>query len=252
MNKSFIFSGVVASVAIALPGCSKSDNGGKSAAADAAITVPPASTTDAAKPAPDASSSGASTKASFFVSSDTSKTANLGGLAGADARCARLAAAAELPQHEWKAYLSTEHGGDGGGATDARDRIGQGPWYDVSGVKLADDLDTLHARTGDADVFLDENGDKIPGQWAGSPQPVAHDVLTGSTTMGTLLAGETCDDWTSEASTQTAQVGHTDGLGPGMNANPPYSSWNSAHANGGCNDTAPLGGAGRIYCFAAR
>jgi hypothetical protein len=64
------------------------------------------------------------------------------------------------------------------------------------------------------------------------------------------MAGKTCADWTSEAATDMAQVGHSDGLGPNMNPNPPYSSWNSAHANGGCNDTAPLGGAGRIYCFA--
>jgi len=29
-----------------------------------------------------------------------------------------------------------------------------------------------------------------------------------------------------------------------------YTSWNSSHENGGCNDTAPKGGAGRLYCFA--
>jgi hypothetical protein len=31
---------------------------------------------------------------------------------------------------------------------------------------------------------------------------------------------------------------------------PPLTSWNSAHDNAGCNNTAPRGGAGRIYCFA--
>jgi hypothetical protein len=202
-----------------------------------------------ASTAPTKPDSAASSSASFFVSSDTSKTANLGGLAGADARCERLAAAAKLPKHTWHAYLSVEHAD--GGPIDARDRIGAGPWYNVHGVKLADDVAALHARTGDADVFIDENGDKIPGQWAGSPPPVQHDVLTGSASDGTLLAGKTCDDWTSESSTETAQVGHSDGLGPNMNSSAPYSSWNSAHANGGCNDTAPLGGAGRIYCFAS-
>jgi hypothetical protein len=186
---------------------------------------------------------------SFFVSSDTSKTGNLGGLSGADARCGRLATAATLPTHTWKAYLSVEKGDDGE-PVNARDRIGSGPWFNVKGVEVAADLDTLHSRTGDADVFVDEHGEKIPGQWAGSPQPVAHDVLTGSASDGSLMAGKTCADWTSEAATDMAQVGHSDGLGPNMNPNPPYSSWNSAHANGGCNDTAPLGGAGRIYCFA--
>ncbi|HEX4335141.1 MAG TPA: hypothetical protein VH062_04465 [Polyangiaceae bacterium] len=210
-------------------------------AADAS-TMPPATSSDGS------TTGTVSDKTSFFVSSDTSKTANLGGLAGADARCGRLAAAANLPKHTWHAYLSVEHAD--GGPLNARDRIGAGPWYNVRGVKLADDLASLHARTGDADVFLSESGGKIPGQWAGSPEPVAHDVLTGSGGDGTLLKGETCGDWTSESSTETAQVGHTDGLGPNMNSNPPYTSWNSAHANGGCNDTAPLGGAGRIYCFA--
>jgi hypothetical protein len=225
-----------------------------SAACTSESTRPPA---DASQPSPGKDgatdgpvASGVSTLTSFFVSSDKSKTGNLGGLAGADARCARLAAAASLPTHTWHAYLSVEHDGDSGPQVDARDRIGQGPWYNVKGVKLASDLASLHARTGDADVFLNELGGKIQGQWAGSPSPVEHDVLTGSKGDGTLLVGQTCSDWTSEAAGQTAQVGHTDGLGPGMNASPPYSSWNSAHANGGCNDTAPLGGAGRIYCFA--
>ena len=196
----------------------------------------------------DSGGKGPSPSTSFFVSSDTSKTANLGGLSGADARCARLATAAGLPAHTWRAYLSVEHADSG--PVNARDRIGAGPWHNVRGVELASDVASLHARTGDPDVFLDENGGKIPGQWAGSPPPVQHDVLTGSSSDGTLLAGKTCDDWTSESAMQTAQVGHTDGLGPNMNGNAPYSSWNSAHANGGCNDTAPLGGAGRIYCFA--
>jgi len=47
-----------------------------------------------------------------------------------------------------------------------------------------------------------------------------------------------------------AQVGHSDGMGPGQSTAAPLSSWNSAHANQNCADTAPRGGAGRIYCFA--
>jgi len=99
-------------------------------------------------------------------------------------------------------------------------------------------------------VFLDEHGDKINGQWTNSPTPNQHDILTGSTAEGTLLAGKTCDDWTSESADMTAQVGHCDGLGPMQATTGTYTSWNSAHENGGCNDTAPRGGAGRIYCFA--
>ena len=192
------------------------------------------------------------TESSFFVSSDKSMTGNLGGLDGADARCDRLAKAADLPTHEWRAYLSVEKG-ENGEAVNARDRIGQGPWVNVKGVEVAADLDALHMRTGDADVFIDEHGEKIPGQWAGSPMElgVQHDILTGSAPDGSVMAGKTCADWTSEAMTDVALVGHSDGLGPSMNANPPFNSWNSSHENGGCNDTEPRGGAGRIYCFSA-
>jgi hypothetical protein len=233
------------------------------AACDAHRAVPIASDSGAdAAPAADDDDGGAEDDAgaddgpskalTFFVSSDKSMTGDLGGLAGADARCKRLATAVGAGDRTWRAYLSVEHDpAHGGDAVDARDRIGRGPWYNAHGVLLAKDLDALHARKGDAAVFLDENGDKIPGQWPGSPPPVEHDILTGSKMDGTLLAGQTCADWTSSSSSDTAQVGHSDGLGPGANPDPPYSSWNSAHVNGGCNDTAPRGGAGRIYCFAA-
>ena len=178
-------------------------------------------------------------------------TGNLGGLRGADARCQKLAAAVGAGRKTWHAYLSVEHDPDHGDMpVDARSRIGSGPWFNAKGVLLADDLDSLHARKGDPAVFIDEHGGKIPGQWAGSPPPVEHDVLTGSNADGTVMTGQTCADWTSTSMSDTAQVGHTDGLGPGMNPDPPYSSWNSSHANGGCNDTAPRGGAGRLYCFA--
>jgi hypothetical protein len=210
------------------------------------------STADAGKhdPVVDGGGKGTQMSSSFFVSSDTSMTGNLGGLTGADARCDRLAKAADLPKHTWKAYLSVEKDDDGA-PVNARDRIGSGPWFNVKGVEVASDLDALHARTGDAEVFVDEHGEKIPGQWAGSPPPVSHDILTGSAADGSVMAGKTCADWTSEAMTDVALVGHSDGLGPSMNANPPFSSWNSSHENGGCNDTAPRGGAGHIYCFAA-
>src|SRR6185295_17957375 len=67
---------------------------------------------------------------SFFVSSTTSVTGNLGGLRGADARCQSLAAAAGLGRKNWHAYLSVEHDADsGGGPIDARSRIGDGPWW---------------------------------------------------------------------------------------------------------------------------
>jgi hypothetical protein len=188
---------------------------------------------------------------SVFVSSARSVTGNLGGLRGADAICQNLAAGVGLGSQRWRAYLSVERDADnGGGPTNARSRIGQGPWFNINRVLVARDLADLHARTGDANLFLDEHGQKIPGQWAGSPAPVEHDILTGSAADGTLLPGLTCSDWTSSSVAVAAQVGHADGLGPGGSTAGALSSWNSAHANQDCSNTAPRGGAGRIYCFA--
>ncbi len=133
----------------------------------------------------------------------------------------------------------------------ARDRIGAGPWYNSRGVLLAQNVSALHALAGgNPELFLDERGEKINGQYTGSAVPLEHDILTGSTSAGSTSAGKTCADWTSAATTLTAYVGHSDGLGPGMSAVSPYNSWNSAHENGSCADTAPKGGAGRLYCFA--
>ena len=185
----------------------------------------------------------------FFVTSAKSTTGNLGGLRGADKLCQSLAAAAGVGDRSWRAYLSVERDADNK-PTDARNRIGNGPWLNAKGVVVARDLNELHARKGDATVFVDERGQPIPGQWAGSPAPVEHDILTGSNADGTLMSGMTCGDWTSGSASLATQVGHSDGLGPGGDASGTFSSWNSSHANQNCANTAPRGGAGRIYCFA--
>jgi hypothetical protein len=186
---------------------------------------------------------------SFFVTSTKSTTANLGGLRGADTLCQRLADAVGNGNKTWRAYLSVERDLDNR-PTDARARIGNGPWVNANGALVARDLNDLHTRKGDATVFVDERGQRIPGQWAGSPPPVEHDILTGSNADGTLMRGMTCSDWTSDSAALAAQVGHSDGLGPGGDTSGTLSSWNSAHANQSCANTAPRGGAGRIYCFA--
>jgi hypothetical protein len=188
---------------------------------------------------------------SFFVTSATSVTGNLGGLEGADATCQRLATAVGQGDRSWRAYLSVERdAGTRNQAIDARDRIGTGPWYNANGVLVANNVAELHSRTGDANLFVDERGRRINGQWTGSPSPVEHDILTGSNADGTLAAGLTCADWTSTSATLAARVGHSDGMGPAQNTTPPLSSWNSAHLNENCSNTVPRGGAGRFYCFA--
>jgi hypothetical protein len=152
----------------------------------------------------------------FFVSSATSVTGNLGGLAGADALCQRLANDVGAGARTWRAYLSVERDpANGNQPTDARSRIGNGPWINADGATIATSLTDLHARTGDHTLFVDERGRRINGQWSGSPTPNEHDILTGSTAEGRLMSGFTCSDWTSRATTAVAQVGHSDGLGPG-------------------------------------
>ena len=189
-------------------------------------------------------------RVSFFVTSQTSPTGNLGGLAAADATCQRLAAAAGHGANQiWRAYLSVERGATNQ-PVHARDRIGQGPWRNAQLQVVANNLAELHARTGDAATFLDERGQRINGQWTGSPTPNQHDVLTGSNADGTLAAGATCNDWTSDSASFTGQVGHADGLGPGQSTAGALASWNAAHTTQNCADTAPRGGAGRFYCFA--
>ena len=188
---------------------------------------------------------------SFFVTSAKSTTGNLGGLRGADSLCQRLATAAGVGNKTWRAYLSVERDPDSGRAVDARSRIGNGPWINAKGAIVASTLTELHARKGESTVFVDELGQPINGQWTGSPSPVEHDIMTGSTADGTLLAGFTCGDWTSDSATTFGQVGHADGLGPNGDTSGSLSSWSSAHSNQNCANTAPRGGAGRIYCFAS-
>jgi len=188
---------------------------------------------------------------SFFVTSQTSVTGNIGGLEGADATCQRLATAVGAGNRFWRAYLSVAaDAGNNNQPTNARDRIGIGPWHNAAGVLVANNVAELHARTGDASLFVDERGQRVNGQWTGSPAPVQHDIMTGSNADGTLMRGFTCADWTSGSSADVAQVGHSDGMGPQQSTVPPLSSWNSAHANQNCADTAPRGGGGKFYCFA--
>jgi hypothetical protein len=189
----------------------------------------------------------------FFVTS-TTQDGNLGGLEGADGICDELATAVGSGNRTWRAYLSAENGGD---PIHARDRIGEGPWENAVGELLAEDLDALHdpSLVGDYDLFIDENGLRINGQW-NSAEVNQHDIMTGSDSSGRLFMDmtSTCEDWTSNSMMPGPQVGHTDGMGPEMNtAETRFTSWNGGHAAAGCSSEAlqMRGGAGKFYCFAA-
>ncbi|MFN9424391.1 hypothetical protein [Gemmatimonas sp.] len=187
---------------------------------------------------------------SFFITSvGSGDGANLGGLAGADKHCATLAEAAGVKGKTWHAYLSQQAVG-GAPAVNARDRIGKGPWKNAKGVVVATSVDDLHsdATPLSKENRLTEKGAVVNGR---GDTPNMHDVLTGSTLDGRVQPGDgdsTCSNWTSNADTGSASVGHHDRQGGG--ANP--TSWNFAHASRGCGqkNLQATGGNGLFYCFA--
>src|SRR3954466_4264315 len=79
----------------------------------------------------------------FLTSTGPGKGGDLGGLAGADAHCQKLAAAVGFGKKTWHAYLRTQASGDQP-AVNARDRIGTGPWVNARGQVVAKDLAALH------------------------------------------------------------------------------------------------------------
>jgi len=193
---------------------------------------------------------------SFFVTSaGPGDGANLGGLAGADAHCAKLAKAAGSIKANWRAYLSTTQEPNGPAPVDARSRIGRGPWVNAAGVTIAKSIEDLHDsrnRMLTKANFLTEKGAVVNG--AGDT-PNRHDILTGSDTAGRYLgpgigADTTCGNWTKNGE-GSAVVGHHDGKGPNGNRN--FTSWNSAHASSGCGQPMleKTGGSGLFYCFEA-
>jgi hypothetical protein len=179
------------------------------------------------------------------------------GLAGADALCEELAAAAlpELSSKRWRAYLSTAQ-------VNARDRIGAGPWRNAAGTVIAETVDQLHEQgelrnnlvSASAMNVLDEQGKPL--------DPDVHDILTGTGPDGNVdPQGRTCNNWRSQSAVAQAMVGHGDRRGSGGSET--GRSWNASHGV----DCGPLpttgrtnrvsgtvssnGGQGSIYCFAS-
>jgi len=192
---------------------------------------------------------------------------DLGGLAGADAICQRVAQYVSPCQSNkvWHAFLSTT-------TANAIDRIGAGPWYDRNGRLMAQNLtDLMTDRPTGADPaikndFPNENG--IPNHKPDGTTVVDnHEVLTGTgpdgkvwtqATMSTVgFPGDsascgldvgatgtatwsplraTCWDWTRKTAEGCPRVGHPwcstpsctpAGSGSGTN-------WMSVWNEGGC------------------
>lgn len=243
-NTSFLLGAAIAAAYFAHAAVAQTPAAGPAAAAPAAAApAAGARSVDPAKPL------------SFFVSSEgAGKGADLGGLAGADAHCQKLATSVGAGGKTWHAYLSTQ-AADGKPAQNARDRIGQGPWFNTRGVVVARDVAHLHGDTLDAarlgnnlskTTALTEKNELVKG--AGD-KPNEHDILTGSTPDGrafTDSADHSCRNYTISSAEGIVQLGHVDRTGGGN------TSWNSAHPSRGCGQTnlVSTGGAGLLYCFA--
>lgn len=199
----------------------------------------------------------------FFITSvGSGKGADLDGIAGADAHCQNLASAAGAGSKVWRAYLSvpgkfpsaataTAPASPGVPSTDARDRIGAGPWFNAKGALIARDIVHLHNGNNlSKESALDERGAGVKGR---GDNPNEHDILTGSRADGTAFAPQTdttCKAWTSSTE-GSAIVGHHDRTGPVPEAW--ANSWNFSHQSAGCSQEALVrtGGSGRFYCFAS-
>ena len=186
----------------------------------------------------------------FITSAGKGDGANLGGLAGADAHCKALADASGAPLpagRTWRAY-SSAHGADGS-PINARDRIGAGPWHNAKGAMIAANVADLHG-----DIIRDRNqmnkvnaltekgapvnGARRHAERARHPHRLGLVRPRGARARPTW----TCNNWTSNAATGSAMVGHHDRTGGGN------TSWNSAHASRGCGqqNLVATGGAGLV------
>ena len=159
-----------------------------------------------------------------FTVPDTDPPVVLRGIEAADAFCLFSAQAVGNPRPNWVAYLSTHglpdlvDGGDGP-QIDARDRIGDGPWYNADEAPLADgngnvlDLDSLNVELGvvldqgsdandpanaaavaayndarlDENLIVDEEGNFVPLN--------VHDIFTGSDADGRVYDGGYPERW---------------------------------------------------------
>jgi hypothetical protein len=195
------------------------------------------------------------------------------GLEGADEIC-RQTAERSMPgsgSKGWRAFLSATTGGPNGEPIHAKDRIGNGPWFDRMGRLIASTKeDLLQPRPRGAHPAIQNDlptEDGVPHHFdgvldcSGGSCPDNHQVLTGTNELGMLRSPDpefTCNDWTSAARQGSPWCGHSwPRSESGIN-------WMSATADGGCapcvslDDTGGVhsrcvgsaGGYGAIYCFA--
>lgn len=162
----------------------------------------------------------ATATAVFNVAFVTSTTfdGDLGGQAGADADCASLAAAANLPSGTYRAWLSTS-------SLDAVTKLGSARGFArPDGEPFADQVSSIAAGIILNPLNLDESGIDVGRQ----------SVWTGTTDAGTANNSASCADWTIGTGISFGEQGVSAG-GAG--------AWSDDAVETGCNSPA------HIYCF---
>ncbi len=127
---------------------------------------------------------GHSSRMNFFVALEgPSYGANRPPVVVSDAFCYDEAYGEGLGHLTWRAYL-TGTSADGEADQVARERIGEGPWYNFNGVEIAADLDQLHSDSNNLSV---ESAVTVRGQTA--PEGVL-EIPPGSQLDGTDFSRE--------------------------------------------------------------
>jgi cysteine-rich repeat protein len=164
-----------------------------------------------------------------FVTSEI-YTGNLGGLAGADAKCQSLADAAGLPGN-YMAWLST-----GASSPSTRFMQSPNPYVLVNGTKVADDWADLTDEEIDHPIDTDQAGNPSP-EGVGLPcRNETRVVFTSTFWDGTDLVGPLdgdCQGWTTSSGSWLTTLARTTRVNP----------WSH-----GCNGPFCADSAG-LYCF---
>lgn len=302
MNARFFALTMMSCSAIFLAGCGSDETislGNSSSTGDSSSGGDSSSSSGSGSSSSSTSSSGGTTeKFSFFVTSlkalqDLSgnlegfggdlrfgETGPGAGLRGADKICAAIAEKS-MPgagQKPWRAFLSAVADEDNQ-QVNAKDRIGEGPWYDRLGRLLAaNKTDLMKERPAGADPAIVNdfpNEDGVPNHQPDPNQGQVdnHDMLTGTNALGMLFSSTaTCKDWTANAGDLATEgrprVGHS---WPRFGPQPPGGSdgssanWMSSLNESGCAPGVNLiemgppipgevtvgsgGGYGGFYCF---
>ena len=127
---------------------------------------------------------GQSTQMNFFVALEgPTWGANSPPVGVSDARCTELAYPLGFGHLSWRAYL-TGTSADGEEDKVARERIGEGPWYNFYGVEIAADLDQLHSEANNLSLesAVTVMGDEAPEE--------ALEIPPGSQLDGTAFTRE--------------------------------------------------------------